>query len=58
MHALLLLILGTLFGSLGVLGLQRSRSDGQADLSALLLGLVSCLVSLILLLVVAARALL
>ena len=57
-RALLLLILGTLFGGLGVLGLQRSRSGTQVDLGALLLGLASCLISVVLLLVVAARVLL
>ncbi|MEO8655285.1 MAG: hypothetical protein ABI409_14250 [Ramlibacter sp.] len=44
-----------LFAGLGILGLQRSRSGSDSDLGALLLGLVSCLVGIILLLVALAR---
>ncbi len=58
MRALFLLILGSLFGGLGILGLHRSRSGSDSDLGAFLLGLVACLVAVILLLVVLARVVL
>jgi hypothetical protein len=57
-HALLLVILSSLFGSPGILVMQRSRSSPDANLSALLLGLASCLVAVVLLLMAPAHVLL